>query len=99
MDGKLTLEHRRRFEGWIASKAEIVGKCPVCRDRKWTILDHFIDLPIYRGGSIVMGGQSYPNIGLVCTNCGNTQLINAVISGIVEEDQTVSEPEVNHNDG
>jgi hypothetical protein len=95
-DGKLTTEQRKKFEGWINSKSTLIGKCPICSDRRWTLIDHFVDLPIYRGGNVVLGGGiSYPSVGMVCTNCGNTQLINAMISGIIPEDGADSKPPVN----
>lgn len=84
--GELTLAQRQTFERWINGKSPLIGKCPVCGDRKYTILDHLVDLPIYRGGNMIIGGgPNYPNVGLVCTNCGTTQLVNAVISGVVSD--------------
>lgn len=87
--GELSEEQRERFGRWINSKAPLVGKCPVCGTRNWTLLGHFVEIPIYRGGNIVFGsGPSYPNVGLLCTNCGNTQLINAVVSGVIDDNST-----------
>ena len=98
-DGKLTQEHRDKFEAWINSKSALIGKCPVCTQRSWTVLEHFVELPIYRGGGVmVAGGATYPNIGLVCTNCGNTQLMNAALSGILSENSTADKATVNESD-
>lgn len=94
-DGKLSDEQRKKFEVWINSKAALIGKCPICSERRWMLIDHFIDLPIYRGGNVVIGGgPSYPSVGLLCQNCGNTHFINAVISGILSEDSSVEKPVV-----
>lgn len=83
-DGALTQEQRTKFLNHINSKTNLIGKCPVCSARQWSILDHFLNgLVFHPGGSIVMGGPSYPHVGLICGNCGNTQLINAVVAGIL----------------
>lgn len=58
----------------------------MCNHREWTLLPLFVDLPIFRNGTIAVGGAAYPNVGLICNNCGNTQIINAVISGVLEAD-------------
>lgn len=87
MDGTLSEDQKRKVEAWIHSRASLIGKCPICASRSWTLIEHFVDLPIYRGGRIVVaGGPSYPNVAIVCTNCGNTNLINAVISGILVDE-------------
>lgn len=33
---------------------------------------------------MVIGGPAYPYVGLICQNCGNTQLMNAVAAGVVD---------------
>lgn len=98
-DGKLSDEQRKKFGAWISSKAAMIGKCPTCSDRRWALMDHFIDFPIYRGGSVVIGGgPSYPSVGIVCQNCGNTQFINAVLSGVLSEDSPANKSTVNENE-
>lgn len=99
MDGKLSNEHRIKFEAWINSKAALIGKCPICSSRNWMVMEHFVILPIFHGGNIVLGGPAYPSIGIICQNCGNTHLINAVISGILTEDSPVNKPVVNESNG
>src|SRR6218665_1960865 len=86
VSAKLTSEHRRRFNEHINKKTHLIGKCSVCSSRSWSLLDHFVQLPLYHtDGNIYMGGgPAYPNVGLVCTNCGNMQLINAMMSGVLD---------------
>lgn len=86
-DGRLSLKQREQVAAYINGKAPLIGKCPTCGDRRWGLLDHFVHIPIFHNnGSFVVGGPSYPNIGLICQNCGNTQLINAVAAGIIMGD-------------
>lgn len=84
-DGKLTDDQRNKFSEWINSKAPLIGKCPTCGHREWSVLEHFVDLPIYRGGNIIIGGgPHYPNVGIICRHCGNTQILNAVMMGVLD---------------
>lgn len=99
LDGKLTDEQRNKFGKWMESKAEVIGKCPICRQRNWVLIDHLIHAPIFYGNMTLLGGPSYPFVGLFCQHCGNTQLINAVISGIVPNEGSPSEPNLNQNGG
>lgn len=94
-DGKLSTDQRKKVREWINSKATLIGKCPCCGARDWMLLEHFVDLPIYRGGAFVAGAISYPNFGIICGNCTNTQLFNAVLSGILDEQKTDNSNEKN----
>lgn len=83
-DGTLTDEQRTKFLEHINSKTNLVGKCPICGTRQWSILAHFLNgIVFHPGGSFVIGGPSYPHVGMICGNCGNTQLVNAVVAGIL----------------
>lgn len=83
-DGMLTQEQRTKFLNHINSKTNLIGKCPVCSTRQWSILDHFLNGMVFHpGGGIVIGGPSYPHVGMICGNCGNTQLVNAVVAGLL----------------
>lgn len=82
---KVTLEQRTQLQNWLNSKTPLIGKCPICGSRKWGILDHFVHAPLFYpdGSFIIGGGPAYPFVGLFCDECGNTQFINAVKSGLV----------------
>ena len=60
-----------------------------------------MNLPLYYtdGNIRIGGGVAYPNVGLICSNCGNTQLINAIISGVIERDEASKAPPEAPNDG
>lgn len=88
---KLSPEQRQTFLNWMSSKAPLIGKCPLCNAREWSLIEEIIELRPFHGGSMVVGGPTYPNVGVICNNCGNTQLVNAVVSGVLKS--ITSEPE------
>jgi len=66
-----------------AGKPQIT--CPVCHTSSWSIGDNFVRLVLQTNPSqIILAGPSYPLIPLLCSNCGNTQLLNVFILGIAE---------------
>jgi hypothetical protein len=79
----LTDEQKKRAEFWFQNKAS-KAVCPICYQRTWTILPDLLAPPTFHGGSMVLGGPSYPHMVLTCTTCGNSQFINAIISGVLE---------------
>ena len=81
---RLTNDDRKRVLQWISEKAPLIGKCPTCSQRNWGLLEHFVQHQIfYPDGNIrIGGGVAYPAVALICGNCGNTQLINAVMMNL-----------------
>lgn len=91
-DGLLSADERQKIADWINSKTPLVGKCPTCGDRKWQVLDHLVYSPIHYRSGMLIGGPNYPHAGIICTNCGNTQFLNAVMIGLVESSQPPGAP-------
>jgi hypothetical protein len=97
---KLTQKQRAKVKSWLDAKTPLIGKCSVCGERHWLLLEHLIFAPVYYPrGTIVNGGPNYPCVGMLCTNCGNTQFLNAVMIGVDErqpddfDDLPVAAPE------
>lgn len=57
--------------------------CPMCGGGPWTVQDSTFQLMEFSEGGLVLGGPVLPVIPVVCTNCGNTVLVNAIVSGIM----------------
>jgi len=43
----------------------------------------------FHEGNLVVGGPLIPVIPVTCTNCGNTVLVNALISGALKPETTM----------
>lgn len=84
---RIKQEQNRRGEAWLQKKATPEFKCVVCTGREWSAAG-VVELRPYEGGNLTLGGGvgTFPAMQFVCNNCGNTVLINAVISGIVRQE-------------
>jgi predicted nucleic-acid-binding Zn-ribbon protein len=59
-------------------------ECPMCGKGPWQVQDKVFQLSEFLPGRLI-GGLMIPVIPVTCTNCGNTQLINAIIAGGIEQ--------------
>ena len=57
--------------------------CPMCQAGNWNVQDSTYQLLEFSEGGLVLGGPVIPVIPIVCSNCGNTVLVNAITAGIV----------------
>ncbi len=65
--------------------------CPMCKARQWNIQERSFELREFHGGNMVLGGGPIiPVVPVVCTNCGNTILINSLVAGVEEEGKSKS---------
>ena len=57
--------------------------CPLCGARQWQIQPSAFELRQYHGRGIFASGAVTPVVPVVCGNCGNTVLVNAIVAGVV----------------
>lgn len=55
-----------------------------CGNEHWTLAGDLITPLAFSAGDINLGGNSYPSVLLLCSNCGNSKVFNAVIMKILE---------------
>ena len=78
-----TQEEREQISSAIQAKAPQVNRCPICLNQDWSLQDGFAVPGIQDNISrIVIGGPVLPSVVIVCTNCGNTHFLNALILGL-----------------
>ncbi|WP_111937963.1 hypothetical protein [Clostridium paraputrificum] len=72
------------FKEYMSTKSN--NPCYICGGRNWTLPGEFYELRECHGGNMVIGGNSgiIPVIPMMCTNCGNTVLINPMIAGLLK---------------
>lgn len=67
----------------VRQRAPQIGVCPICRSPNWTIGTGFTLLTIQDAtAGIVLGGPIMPCVSMICTNCGNTVLLNVLVLGL-----------------
>ena len=60
--------------------------CPLCNSGNWNISDTVYELREFQEGNLVLGaGPILPLIPVTCNNCGNTVLVNALVSKAIEQ--------------
>ena len=69
---------------WINQKCPNL-LCETCHQKTWTLAEDLVmPMPFSGNQGLVIGGASYPQLQIICNNCGNTKVFNAVIMGLVE---------------
>lgn len=59
--------------------------CPMCAHNNWTVSDKLFELREFQAGNIVLGAVPIiPVFPVTCNNCGNTVLVNGIVSQVVE---------------
>lgn len=61
--------------------------CPQCHANTWAI-HGYVSLWVSNHPARVSGDISLPMAALVCSNCGNTILVNLLMAGIVDKPST-----------
>lgn len=76
IDGQKVIEHLK--EKWKGRS------CQMCGVGNWNVQDTAYEVRQFSQGGLVVGGPVIPVVPVVCTNCGNTVLVNAIIAKAIE---------------
>lgn len=82
---KLSESQKEEFGNWLHSRTQLIGKCAICGERKWVVLDNLLEVKPFPDESMWGTGPVYTYVGLMCSNCGNTHFLNAVLSGVLKD--------------
>ncbi len=79
---------KERFAKLVNKRVPNAGVCIRCGSAsKLAVGDHLVSPPTWnKDGGLVIGGPSYPQAMLICSNCGHTSYFNLVALGIVGGD-------------
>lgn len=72
---------KEKFIALVNEKIPNSGVCKECNQKTIAVSDDMVVPPVFVNGGVAFGGPNYPQIMLVCTNCGNTRFFNAVVVG------------------
>jgi len=75
-DGQIAIAHlQEKWEG---------KPCPMCGVGNWNVNNSTFQLTEFNQGNMIIGGPVVPVIPVVCNNCGNTILVNAITAGVIK---------------
>ena len=81
-DDELGKDKQEKVLKWLEAKWPKEKRCcEICEGQKWSLTQH-ITVPMIYSKGIRLGGTTYPQISLICNNCGNTKFFNAVVMGL-----------------
>ncbi|MEN9682372.1 MAG: hypothetical protein RLZZ427_123 [Pseudomonadota bacterium] len=66
----------------INQRVPNAAHCRSCGKHEVTISPHVVSPLIVHNGSTMLGGTTYPQVMLICGNCGETRYHNAVVLGV-----------------
>ena len=95
--GKLTQEEKGAAGRWLKDHWKGSSACAVCHANNWSVCDHLVaPVKTTDKGGVVIGGAVYPQVMVICMDCGNTLFFNAALMKVVESE---AKPESGDSDG
>jgi hypothetical protein len=82
--GKLSAQDKKTIDAWLGKHWSIGRTCPISGGSSWTVADDLIGMPIVDNRGQPTTAGSYPQVMLVCEECGYTRTFNAMVMGIVK---------------
>jgi len=73
---------RERIEAAINAKIPAGLKCPLCQHPVWTMIDGPAVVTVRERFNVSDFDSGLPSVALVCSNCGNTVLLNLFKLGL-----------------
>ena len=84
---KLTEDEKKRVQEWAKTVGTGGMGCSFCGTHDWHTHDEFVELRMFHGGGLTLGGAIVPAVLFACAKCGHIELISAIATGIMKQDQ------------
>ncbi len=66
-------------------------RCHVCGGEQFTHDDKLWYMAELQNRTVNLGGPVMPLVAIICASCGTTNLINALVTGLIDQDSDSSE--------
>jgi len=71
----------------LSDKTGPMRPCSLCGHAAWTVGNQYVVVSLSpQPTQSRLGGPVYPTIGVICSHCGNTHLLNLLILGFSSEE-------------
>ncbi len=82
-EGRLTDQERTKINQWLTDRWKTSVLCPICHENHWSIGRHIVTTLRMTSQGTMLGGESYPQVLVICHTSGYTAFVNAVIMGLM----------------
>jgi hypothetical protein len=77
-----TDEQLREIKIWLEQKWKDMPLCPACGQRQVFVAPSPAHVMVGAPDGVIRLGESYPCVALICRNCGNLQMVSALVAQI-----------------
>lgn len=89
---ELTAQQKQKAIDWINRRAPALA-CPSCKQQNFAIADHLVSANVFTpDGGLMLGGATYPQFLVTCTNCGHVLHYSAVMAGLTMSVPSIPKP-------
>ncbi len=88
---KLTIEQQKIVQQKLLDYLKD-NPCSFCKSHHtWILNENVYELREFNGGNFILGGQSsiFPVIAITCQGCGNTHFFNAILLGLIKQNNEI----------
>jgi len=85
--GRLSDKEKTEILLWLEKHWPDPKVCPICGHDEWTLGDHLVTLFVWSSGALLAGSVAYPQAVVTCDTCCYTRLFNALLMGIIKEQE------------
>jgi hypothetical protein len=82
--GKLSPLDKKAITAWLDHHWSMGRACPISGGNAWAIADDLVGIPLVDAAGQTTGLGAYPQVMMVCSECGYTRDFNAFVMGIVK---------------
>lgn len=74
---------------WFNEKIGTIKPCQVCGVTEYQVAPHLVSMPAFQNG-VLYTKTGIPAMMMMCGNCGNMLLFNAMAMGLLSDDEEES---------
>lgn len=89
----MTEDDKQKIFDWLDQKWPSYNRCcEICGKGEWQIPRYLVNPPVLENGQMQLTNKGFPQVMVVCANCGHTRYFNALtIAGLLPSVQIQTE--------